>query len=95
MTRLTKEQRRRILERHPKQIKEGWLYRLPNGKQVIASAGEMGWILYTLAEWRTMSAADYETEGKLILFQGSETGWRINDLCRLNRLVIGDKIETI
>jgi len=84
-----------IMERNPSEIKEGWLYRLPNGKQVIASAGENGWILYTLAEWRTQSSADYETEGKLILFQGSETGWRISDLCRLNRLVIEDKIETI
>lgn len=85
-----------IIERHPAEIKDGWLYRLPNGKQVVASSGhEMGWVLYTLAEWRTQSTADYETEGKLILFQGSETGWRIKDLCRLNRTVVGDKIETV
>jgi|GEM_PF-5054785 len=84
-----------IIERNPSEIKDGWLYRLPNGKQVVASASENGWVLYTLAEWRTTSAADYETEGKLILCQGSETGWRIKDLCRLNRVVVGDKIETV
>lgn len=84
-----------IIERNPSEIIDGWLYRLPNGKHVVASRGEMGWILYTLAEWRTTSTADYETEGKLILCQGSETGWRIKDLCRLNRVVVGDKIETV
>ena len=84
------------IERYPREIKDGWLYRLPNGKQVVASAGEYGWVLYTLAEWRTTSAAaDYDTEGKLVLCQGSETGWRIKDLCRLNRVVVGDKIVTV
>jgi hypothetical protein len=73
-------------------IKEGWVYRLPNQKQVVASAGEFGWILYTLAEWKAAASADYETEGMLILCQGSETGWLISDLKRLNKRVVNGKI---
>lgn len=45
---------------------------------ILCPSNEDGWVLYTPAEWRTESAADYEADKEgHITFQGNVTGWML------------------
>lgn len=67
-------------------LREGGVYRLPNGKRLIATADHRGgFFLYAPSVWREFHGwgpAEYDVmpEGPIVTCTGQRTPWRIGDL---------------
>jgi len=101
MTRLEKVRRRlkaaKDRERTSRQVelKQGGVYALPNGMELVAGVGRAGrYFLYHPLVWAGQAwivtlpiTCEVDAEGRVLSHKGSPTGWRVGDLTDLHRTV--------
>lgn len=71
-------------------FREGGVYALPDGRELIASESGLRFKLYDPLAWKYQGPALYETDGLgLLTSVGRPTPWRVDDLQDKGRTALG------